>query len=67
MGALYRVRKRKTNLDAIEWIKKGSDLGEILLTSVDMEGTCKGFDTELINKVSNKISIPIIASGGLGS
>ena len=60
--------REKTNLDAIEWIKKGSDLGagEILLTSVDMEGTCKGFDTELINKVSNKISIPIIASGGFG-
>ena len=60
--------REKTNLDVIEWVKKGSDLGagEILLTSVDMEGTCKGFDTELIYEVSKNVSIPIIASGGFG-
>ena len=41
--------------------------GEILLTSIDMEGTKKGFDLELIKKVSEVISIPLIASGGAGN
>ena len=60
--------REKTDLDVIDWVKKATDLGagEILLTSVDREGTCKGFDTELINSVSKITSIPIIASGGFG-
>lgn len=61
--------REKTGLDVIEWAKKVEELGagEILLTSIDMEGTKKGFDLELIKKVSEVISIPLIASGGAGN
>lgn len=60
--------REKTGLDIIEWAKKGAKLGagEILITSIDMEGTGKGFDYELINRVSEAVSIPVIASGGMG-
>ena len=59
---------RKTDLKAIDWIKKIQDLGagEILLTSMDKDGTKSGFDIELLQKVSNFITIPVIASGGVG-
>jgi cyclase len=58
-----------TGLDVVEWARRGAELGagEILLTSVDQEGTRKGLDLELIEAVSNVVSIPIIASGGVGS
>lgn len=57
-----------TGLDAIEWAKKAAELGagEILLTSMDADGTKNGFDHELLNKVCEAVSIPIIASGGCG-
>jgi cyclase len=60
--------REHTGLDVIEWAKKGEALGagEILLTSVDYEGTRKGFDWELISKVTEGVSIPVIASGGMG-
>ena len=60
--------REKTGLDVIEWAKKASLLGagEILLTSIDQEGTAKGFDINLIKKVKENISIPVIASGGMG-
>ena len=52
----------------MEWVKKAEDLGagEILLTSVDNEGTKKGFDIELVSAVSSQMDIPVIASGGMG-
>jgi cyclase len=55
-------------LDVIEWAKKGVVMGagEILLTSVDREGTRKGFDVDLVAAVSTEVSVPIIASGGMG-
>ncbi len=61
--------RERTGLDVIEWIKKAEDLGagEILLTSIDQEGTKKGFDIELIKSISEFASIPIIVSGGAGS
>lgn len=61
--------RQRTGLDAIEWAKKGEKLGagEILLTSVDREGTRKGFDVELCQAVSSQVSIPVILSGGMGS
>ena len=61
--------RERTGLDVIEWAKKGEDLGagEILLTSIDQEGTKKGFDWELITKIVDAVSIPIIVSGGAGS
>jgi cyclase len=53
----------------LEWARRAVDLGagEILLTSVDREGTGKGFDVELVRAVSEAVSVPVIASGGLGS
>lgn len=60
--------RNKTGKDVIDWIKEAVDLGvgEILLTSVDQEGTANGFDYKLIEAVSNVVNIPIIASGGMG-
>ena len=61
--------REHTGLDVIEWCKKAVDLGagEILLTSVDREGTRKGFDLDLIVAVSGSVPVPIIACGGAGS
>tara|TARA_Y100001954_G_scaffold111339_1_gene120716 strand:- start:707 stop:1471 length:765 start_codon:yes stop_codon:yes gene_type:complete len=58
-----------TGLDAIEWAKKSESLGagEILLTSMDKDGTNKGFDLDLTKTISENTSVPIIASGGVGS
>lgn len=58
-----------TGLDVVEWAVRGQDLGagEILLTSVDREGTCSGFDIDLIRTVAEAVRIPVIASGGMGS
>ena len=58
-----------TGLDAIEWAKKGEALGagEILLTSMDADGTKKGFDLEMTRAVTNPVRIPVIASGGCGA
>ena len=60
--------RQKTGLYIMDWVRIGEDneAGEILLTSVDNEGTKKGFDYELIKKVSESVSIPVIASGGMG-
>jgi cyclase len=61
--------REHTGLDVLEWAKRGVELGagEILLTSVDREGTRKGFDTELVRAVSRAVPVPVIASGGMGS
>lgn len=58
--------REHTNLDALEWATRAQKLGagEILLTSVDRDGTLKGFDKDLIKAVSQNVSIPVIASGG---
>ena len=58
-----------TGIDALKWIKEAVELGagEILLTSMDADGTKNGFDVELTKKVSEITSVPIIASGGCGS
>ncbi len=60
--------RERTGLDVIDWVKKGVDLGagEILLTSVDREGTRKGYDISLISAVTQEVSVPVIASGGMG-
>jgi cyclase len=61
--------RRATGLDAIEWAKKMQALGagEILLTSMDRDGTKVGFDLPLTRAVSDAVSIPVIASGGVGN
>ena len=58
----------KTNLEALEWLEKIQDFGagEILLTSMDRDGTKLGFDLELLNQASKILKIPVIASGGVG-
>jgi len=60
--------RNKTGLDAEDWIKKMQSLGagEILLTSMDKDGTKKGYDLEILAKINEWINIPIIASGGAG-
>lgn len=59
----------ETKLNAIEWAKRGveSGAGEILLTSMDADGTRDGFAIELTRKVSESVNVPVIASGGAGS
>jgi imidazole glycerol-phosphate synthase subunit HisF len=60
--------RERTGLDVIEWVKRGVSMGagEILLTSVDREGTRKGFDVALVKAVSAEVAVPVIASGGMG-
>ena len=60
--------RQQTGLDVIDWAKRGVALGagEILLTSIDREGTRKGFDVALVRAVSEAVSVPVIASGGMG-
>ncbi len=61
--------RERTGLDVLEWVKRGVELGagEILLTSVDREGTRSGFDLDLLRQVSQAVPVPVIASGGMGS
>ena len=69
---IYEVYARSgqalTNRSAIEWARQASDMGagEILLTSIDRDGTKAGFDCELTAAVSDAVNIPVIASGGAG-
>jgi len=60
--------KKETGLDAIDWAKQVEKLGagEILLTSIDKDGTKEGYDTLITKEIVNKVSIPVIASGGCG-
>ena len=60
--------RERSGLDVLDWIKQGAAMGagEILLTSVDREGTRKGFDVELVKAVTKSVKIPVIASGGMG-
>lgn len=61
--------RNETDRDALEWIRQGEELGvgEILLTSMDSDGTQEGYDLKLLRAVSQSIRIPVIASGGAGS
>ena len=60
--------RENTGMDALEWIKYGVDngAGEIVLNSIDTDGVKGGFDLEMLEAVSNIVSVPIIASGGAG-
>ena len=61
--------RKNTGLDAIEWVRKVESLGagEILLTSMDRDGTKAGFDLPLTRAVAEAVGIPVIASGGVGT
>ncbi|SDK63035.1 imidazole glycerol phosphate synthase subunit HisF [Microbulbifer yueqingensis] len=61
--------RKPTGIDAVEWAKKMADMGagEILLTSMDRDGTKNGFDLALTRAVSDAVPVPVIASGGVGN
>lgn len=61
--------RENTGMDAIEWIKRGVDngAGEIVLNSIDTDGVKGGFDLEMLKKVCDVVSVPVIASGGAGN
>ena len=67
--ALTDNGRETTGLDVLDWVAQAETLGagEILMTSVDQEGTKKGFDLELLLAVRERVSIPIIGSGGAGN
>lgn len=61
--------RRGTGIDALEWAVRAAELGagEILLNSMDRDGTTDGFDIDLIGRVRHEVSVPVIASGGAGA
>lgn len=61
--------RERTGMDAVEWANRGVDLGagEILLTSMDRDGTKNGFDLQLTRAVADAVEVPVIASGGAGT
>jgi cyclase len=61
--------RKGTGIDAVSWASRGADLGagEILLNSMDADGTTGGFDVELIRLVRSQVAVPVIASGGAGA
>ena len=61
--------REETGLDAVEWAKRAESLGagELLITSMDRDGTRDGYDLKLTKKISESVNIPVIASGGAGS
>ncbi len=60
--------REKTGVNAVEWALRGVELGagELLVTSIDNEGTRKGFDNQLVEAISQAVDVPVIASGGYG-
>jgi imidazole glycerol-phosphate synthase subunit HisF len=60
--------RERTGLDVVEWARRGVELGagEVLVTSVDREGTREGFDCDLMRQVAAAVPVPVIASGGMG-
>lgn len=61
--------RERTGLDVVAWAKQGVSLGagEILITSIDHEGTRGGYEIDLVRQISNAVSVPVIASGGMGT
>jgi imidazole glycerol-phosphate synthase subunit HisF len=68
-GIFTHGGRRETGLDAVDWARRMADYGagEILLTSMDRDGTKSGFDLALTRAVADAITVPVIASGGVGS
>ncbi|MBU0591113.1 MAG: glycosyl amidation-associated protein WbuZ [archaeon] len=68
-GVFSHCGTKQTGLDPVEWAKQAVEqgAGEILLTSIDQEGTRTGYDLDLIKSVADAVEVPVIASGGVGS
>jgi len=66
--AYFDNGREHSGINAVEWAIEGESLGagEIIVTSVDREGTKAGFDCELISRIASEVPIPVIASGGMG-
>ena len=64
--AYVRGGRERTGLDAVAWAERAVELGagELLVTSIDRDGTGSGFDTDLLRAISSRVSVPVIASGG---
>lgn len=67
--ALTNNGRERTHIDAVDWAVEAERLGagEILVTSVDREGTARGFDLELLSAIHDRVRVPVVASGGAGS
>lgn len=67
--AYANAGRERTRVDALEWAVRGVELGagELLVTSVDRDGTRRGFDCELVHEIARRVPVPVIASGGMGS
>jgi cyclase len=67
--AYVNYGRDKTDVDAVDWAARAAELGagEIMITSIDREGTGKGFDVELVRSVADRVPVPVIAGGGAGS
>ncbi|RED54099.1 imidazole glycerol phosphate synthase subunit HisF [Aestuariispira insulae] len=67
--AYYDNGREHSGRDVIDWVRQGAEFGagELLITSVDQEGTRKGYDIELVAAVTQAVDLPVIASGGMGS
>ena len=61
--------REATGLDALDWVRRGEDLGagEIVVNSIDRDGTASGYDLEITRSVADSVNVPIIASGGAGT
>jgi len=61
--------RQATDLDAVEWVKRGADLGagEIVVNSIDRDGTASGYDLDVTRAVTDAVNVPVIASGGAGT
>ncbi|SFZ78883.1 imidazole glycerol phosphate synthase subunit HisF [Chitinimonas taiwanensis] len=61
--------RERTGLDVLEWVMRGVELGagEVLVTSVDREGTRQGYDLDLVRAISAAVPVPVVASGGMGT
>ena len=69
MASLYSRGRTRTELDAVEWARAcvAHGAGEILLTSIDRDGSRAGYDLELTRAVAAAVEVPVVASGGAGS
>lgn len=61
--------RERSGLDVVDWVRRGVDLGagEVLVTSIDREGSRKGYDLDLISAIAGAVEVPVIASGGYGA